>query len=460
MTLNPFFLNGSKTEQSLVQDLINEQLRMYGIEVYYVPRSYITTNTVIREYVNTQLNNAYPIEAYVSTYDGYGGQGTLLSKFGIQDVDDLTLVISKERFETYITPLSEGLPDIKLNTRPKEGDIIYFPLGDRIFEIKYVEHESPFYQLQKNYVYELKCELFRYGSELMNTGVNEIDDNSIDEGSLKSFTVVGVGSTAIAVTTIRNGAVNAITLTNRGHGYTTAPRVGISSSPESSGTAVGIATLITGIVDECDPLGTGYRVQGVEITNPGFGYTLAPSVQFYGGGGVGAEATASIGDGSIGIVTITSGGSGYTTSPTVTFVGIASTSASAYASISSAGIVTAIFIRNAGVGYTEVPTITFSSPAVGLGGTFTVNEVVVGSISSTTARVNSWNAVTNELILKNLDGDFVNGERVVGQGSSAVYEIRTQEEFNTKDTFASNDDIETGADSILDFTQTNPFGTP
>ena len=96
MTLNPFFLNGSKTEQSLVQDLINEQLRMYGIEVYYIPRSYITTNTVIREYVNTQLNNAYPIEAYVDNFDGYGDNTVMLSKFGIQAENELTVTISKE----------------------------------------------------------------------------------------------------------------------------------------------------------------------------------------------------------------------------------------------------------------------------------------------------------------------------------------------------------------------------
>ena len=128
--LNPFFLQGSSGEQNLVQDLINEQIRMYGIEVYYIPRKYLTTNTVIREVIESKFDGAYPIEAYVSSYDGYGGQGTILSKFGIQDIDDLTLVISKERFENYISPLLEDLPGVELTTRPKEGDLIYFPLGD------------------------------------------------------------------------------------------------------------------------------------------------------------------------------------------------------------------------------------------------------------------------------------------------------------------------------------------
>ena len=132
--LNPFFLQGSKTEQSLVQDLINEQLRMYGVEVYYVPRQYITKKTVIREVIESKFGNAYPIEAYVNTYDGYEGQGTILSKFGVQPLTDLTLTISRERYETYITPLIKNIPNIELSTRPKEGDLIYFPLGDRLFE--------------------------------------------------------------------------------------------------------------------------------------------------------------------------------------------------------------------------------------------------------------------------------------------------------------------------------------
>ena len=160
--LNPFFQQGSREEQSLIQDLINEQLRMYGVEIYYLPRQYVTEKSIIKEVIESKFENAYPIEAYVDTYEGYNGLGTLMSKFGIQEMDDLILTISKERFEEYITPLIKDITNIKLSTRPKEGDLVYFPLGDRLFEIKYVEHEKPFYQLQKNYVYQLTCELFRY----------------------------------------------------------------------------------------------------------------------------------------------------------------------------------------------------------------------------------------------------------------------------------------------------------
>ena len=178
MALNPFFQQGARSEQNLVQDLINEQLRMYGVEVHYLPRKYVTENKVIREVVASRFDDAYPIEAYVDTFDGYGDNPTLLSKFGIEQTNEITLTISRERFENYISPLMKNEADVKLTTRPKEGDLVYFPLGDRLFEIKYVEHEKPFYQLQKNYVYELRCELFIYNDEEVDTGIDFIDDKS------------------------------------------------------------------------------------------------------------------------------------------------------------------------------------------------------------------------------------------------------------------------------------------
>ena len=142
--LNPFFLQGSKGEQGLIQDLINEQLRMYGVDVHYLPRRYLTEKTVLREVIESAFEDAYPLEAYIENYEGYGDNTTILSKFGIQALNELTITISKERFDTYIVPLINQKPNIKLGTRPREGDLIYFPLGDRLFEVKFVEHEQPF----------------------------------------------------------------------------------------------------------------------------------------------------------------------------------------------------------------------------------------------------------------------------------------------------------------------------
>ena len=196
-----------------------------------MPRKYVTKYKVIREVIQSEFDNAYPIEAYVDNYEGYGGQGTLLSKFGIQEKDDLTLIISRERFEDYITPLIKNLPDIELSTRPKEGDLIFFPLGDRLFEIKYVEHEIPFYQLKKNYVYQLRCELFRYEDEVIDTGIETIDEEIEQVGYIQTLNLIGSGTTA-GVGTVgycASGGVQRVYITNMGKNYTYAPQVAFSS---------------------------------------------------------------------------------------------------------------------------------------------------------------------------------------------------------------------------------------
>ena len=126
--LNPFFTQGTSSEQNLVQDLINEQLRMYGVDIFYLPRKYVTQKSIIKEVVQSTFDTALPLEAYVDNYDQYSGaSGNLLTKFGIQSQDEVRLIISRERFENYITPLIEDQANIKLSTRPKSGDLIWFP---------------------------------------------------------------------------------------------------------------------------------------------------------------------------------------------------------------------------------------------------------------------------------------------------------------------------------------------
>ena len=105
MAHNPFFQQGSTSEQNLVQDLINEQLRMYGVEVHYSPRKYVAEGMVIREVVRSKFDDAYPLEAYLDTYDGYGENPVILTKFGIEQKNEITVTISRDRWETYIEPL-------------------------------------------------------------------------------------------------------------------------------------------------------------------------------------------------------------------------------------------------------------------------------------------------------------------------------------------------------------------
>ena len=181
MSLNPFFLQGSPNEQFLVQDLINEQLKMYGVDVYYLPRKIFKTDDIIREIQSSKFDDVFMIEAYINNYDGYAPDSDIMTKFGLRLKNEISLTISRERYEEFIAPFLEGISSgiregriteydfADLITRPKEGDLIYFPLGERLFEIKRVESEKPFYQLGSNYIYELSCELYEYENELIDT---------------------------------------------------------------------------------------------------------------------------------------------------------------------------------------------------------------------------------------------------------------------------------------------------
>ncbi len=484
--LNPFFQQGTKSEQNLIQDLVNEQLRMYGVDVYYIPRLYVNEKTIIREVVDSEFRDAYPIEAYVDTSEGYEGSGEIMSKFGIETQDDLNLTISRERYEEYVKPLIESKNNIKLSSRPKEGDLIFFPLGNRIFEIKFVEHEQPFYQLRKNYVYKLRCELFRYGDEIIDTDVDAIDTALLGTevsiggvaGSAVSgiganlagtriYTMLGIGSTALAETTVFDGGVRYVTITNRGTGYTSTPDIIFSKAPDDGLTAVGIATMITGLIDYCETNTDRSRVQGVRITNTGYGYTSDPLVTTSGGGGSGFVGTAVTGNGVVGIITVTDGGSGYFGLPAVTFsapVG-SGTSAIAEVVVSSAGTITSIQILDAGAGYakTNPPTITIADPYLAGSGDYIIGETVVGSSSSVTGIVRYWNSTTNQLNLARITGDFNIYDEFVGEESGARHKATPgsiADKFNLPDPFASNNDFETEGDNILDFSESNPFGLP
>jgi len=127
MALNPFFLQGSDAEQNLIQQLINEQLKIYGVEVSYLPQKFIRKETIIREVTASKFNDNFSIEAYVSNYDGYTGSGDILSKFGMNLKDELTLIISKERFEDFISPLLTEMDhnEIIFSSRIRERDLIY-----------------------------------------------------------------------------------------------------------------------------------------------------------------------------------------------------------------------------------------------------------------------------------------------------------------------------------------------
>ena len=192
MALNPYFLNGSRGEQRLVQSLINEHLKIYGQEVTYIPRKFVNQSTIIEEVTSSKFDDNFSVEMYVNTYDGYSGAGDVLTKFGMSLRDEVELTVSKERFEEFIAPFMDASDDIDLSSRPREGDLIFFPLGQRLFEIKFVEHEDPFYQLGSTYVYKLKCELFEYEDEVIDTSLDIIDTQVQDEGYIATLQLLSL----------------------------------------------------------------------------------------------------------------------------------------------------------------------------------------------------------------------------------------------------------------------------
>ena len=345
MPLNPFFLQGSASEQRLVQDLINEQLRMFGIEVYYLPREIINRKTVFQEIQSSEFDDNYLIEAYVNTYDGYTGGGDVLTKFGMQLKDELVVTISKERWEDYIAPfLAMGdAYETELAHRPREGDLIYFPLGGRFFEVKFVEHENPFYQLQKNYVYELQCELFEYENEVIDTGIETIDEKTSNVGEIISLKMVGYGNTAVLGVDMARGYVREIFLNNQGYNYSSTPTVTFSA-PIGGRTATAVAITTS--------IGGARSIKEIVLTDAGEGYREPPTVTISGGGGVGAAATVGIESFRQGVsrAVILSSGDGYTDVPVVTFGSPTFTGATGSAVVSN-NTVSSIVLSDGGSSY-------------------------------------------------------------------------------------------------------------
>ena len=555
MALNPFFLQGSPGEQRLIQSLINEQLQIYGVEVTYIPRKFVNKQSIIEEVQSSKFDDNFLLEAYVNTYEGYSGAGDVMTKFGVSLRDEVTLTISQERFTDFIAPFLDP-NDYELGSRPREGDLIFFPLGQRLFEVKFVEHEKPFYQLGKNYVYELQCELFEYEDEIIDTSIDEIDTQVEDQGFITTLNLVGSGSTAEASSTLSpvvsgsTGYLRSITVLNDGSGYTSTPTVFISTSRSASGVnaaAVAITTSRGGV----------QSIKELILTNAGAGYTQAPDINIVGGGGSGAIATCTIEKTQKGVIsfTVTGDGTGYTSTPTVTVQGPpgAGTTAIGEAVIDTSNKLQSIRVKNPGIGYgVTAPTVTIGNPNIITGrGNFELNDLVVGQQSNTEARVKEWDADTKVLKVSNVGiGSTVSGFRageeiriqtglrddglrlykdifvgsgattgtlgitttkitginttginvgaalsevsgVIGAGVTVLsiqptqitisrtslnvaistitvafgstsfisYSIREYDKRDIYDSYSDNDEFETEADAIIDFAESNPFGT-
>ena len=181
MPTNVYFDTGTRPEQTLYEDLMIEQLKIYGQDVFYIPRTLVKEDNLFGEDTLSKFGDAYLIEMYFENVEGYEGEKEIMSKFGLQMNEDVTFVVARRRFEQLVSHDS----NLIVKTRPNEGDLVYFPKVKKIFEITFVDHDDPFYQVHNVPAFKLKCKTFEYSSEDLDTGITEIDAietaNSLDQ---------------------------------------------------------------------------------------------------------------------------------------------------------------------------------------------------------------------------------------------------------------------------------------
>jgi len=207
MALNSFFTQGTTGEQGLVQDLVDEQIKMFGKNVYYIPRTLVKEDSVFGEDTLSKFEGAFEVEVYLEDAGGFRGDGDIFSKFGVRIQDQVTFIISRRRFTAAVddnaTLIVEG--------RPNEGDLIHFTMVNKTFEIQYVEHEQPFYQLGNQYVWGLRCEIFEYSDEDIDTGVAAVDALESNFASAISVVMAEGGSGIFAAGETVTGGTSATT---------------------------------------------------------------------------------------------------------------------------------------------------------------------------------------------------------------------------------------------------------
>jgi hypothetical protein len=274
----PTYYSGHSGEQGLVQDLVDEQIKLFGSDIYYIPRVVLQDST-LDEVRYSKYQEQFQIEMLLQNVMGFGDNAEFISKFGLRITDEIIFRVSTRRWDEEV---AEHNPNLTLTSRPNEGDLLYFPLTKDIYEIKFVGKEEPFFQFGKIQFYAITAEIYEIGSDDFDTGVEEIDDVEIafantiklfmDPGGSGDFTVgeeiVGDEFLAKATGTTDGDAVDSITITDGGSHYKQA---------------------------------------------------TPPTVTITGGGGTGATATAAVSStGLVNSILITSGGTGYTSAPTVT----------------------------------------------------------------------------------------------------------------------------------------------
>ena len=195
MPTNTYFRNfDARNEQELLHSLVTESIQIYGHDVNYIPRTLVNEDTILGEDSISEYKDAYSIEMYIKSVDGFEGEGDLVSKFGLEIRDQIVFSVARRAFE-----------GLDIGVRPKEGDLIYFPLTEKLFQIMFVEHETPFYQTGALPTFDLTCELFTYSDEKIDTGVEEVDVIEQKQSLVRTFELESVSGTFTEGETVTGG---------------------------------------------------------------------------------------------------------------------------------------------------------------------------------------------------------------------------------------------------------------
>jgi hypothetical protein len=423
MPVNHYFQGGNgignQNEKRLYEDLIVEGLKIYGHDVYYLPRTLVNRDLILGEDTTSRFDDSWLIEMYIESTEGFAGSQELISKFGLEIREDTTFMVSKRSWNYHVgqkdSLIAEG--------RPNEGDIIYYPLMNSFFEIQFVEDQEPFFALGQLPVYKLRVTRWEYSSEELNTGNSQIDDNetaySLDRLVYQSALESGTFSAVLGNPVVTGDQVTSIPVISGGEGYITAPTITISS-PSATINAVASANV------------TGNTLTSFNIDNIGRGYSSVPILTL-----TYVSTDTSTKTDETAVITLTDGQVTSISVPTIN--DISSVTSVSISSPGGAVTATAVAILTNGV-IERIGITVDGSSYLGLSPTVTISE-------NTDA--------TGSLLLENDSAD--------GQ---VQYFINEDFDLQTQSTYASNTDLDTEAgfdtastlDDILDFEERNPFG--